>query len=290
VLLKAYYPGPRFPPISLSGTACQLNCRHCNRAYLRSMTPAESDVALVETCRRLRERGALGVLLSGGSARDGGILNLRERIGAIRQVKTETGLILNIHPGLMDEATAEALAPVIDFVSLEIPSTTTVRDVFGLDASTEDYVATYHRLRKVGMHVAPHIAIYDGTEDRLLDPLAAVPHPETIVVIVFSPTRDTPLAEAIPPSAEMVGSVIERVKARFPATEIALGCMRPRTRGLRTETEAAALQAGATRIVLPSQQTLALARARGDEILRLEACCALPAAFEQRVLHAPNPA
>ncbi len=162
----------------------------------------------------------------------------------------------------MDEATAEALAPVIDFVSLEIPSTPTIRDVFGLDATTEDYVATYHRLRKVGMHVAPHIAIYDGTEDRLLEPLARAPHPETIVIIVFSPTRDTPMAEVIPPSAEMVGSVIERVRASFPTTEIALGCMRPRAQGLRTETEVAALDAGVTRIVLPSRQTLGVARPR----------------------------
>jgi len=230
VLLKTYSPMPKFPPVSLSGTACQLNCRHCNRSYLRAMVPAVGDGELVAVCQDLRDRGAVGALLSGGSARDGTILNLRERVDAIRQAKAETGLILNIHPGLMDEATAEALAPVIDFVSLEIPSTPTIRDVFGLDATTEDYVATYHRLRKVGMHVAPHIAIYDGTEDRLLEPLARAPHPETIVIIVFSPTRNTPMAEVIPPSAEMVGSVIERVRASFPTTEIALGCMRPRAR------------------------------------------------------------
>ncbi len=280
MLLKTYSPLPKFPPVSLSGTACQLNCRHCNRSYLRAMVPAVGDGELVGVCQDLRDRGAVGVLLSGGSARDGTILNLRERTDAIRQVKAETGLILNIHPGLMDEATAEALASVIDFVSLEIPSTPTIRDVFGLDATTEDYVATYHRLRKVGMHVAPHIAIYDGTEDRLLEPLARAPHPETIVIIVFSPTRDTPMAEVIPPSAEMVGSVIERVRASFPTTEIALGCMRPRAQGLRTETEVAVLDAGVTRIVLPSRQTLAVARARGYTVVRLEACCALPRALE----------
>lgn len=283
MLLKTYSPLPKFPPVSLSGTTCQLNCRHCSRSYLRAMAPAVGDTELVDICQGLHDRGAVGVLLSGGSARDGTILNLRERIDAIRQVKAETGLILNIHPGLMDQATAEALAPVIDFVSLEIPSTTTIRDIFGLDASTEDYIATYHRLRKVGMHVAPHIAIYNGTEDRLLDPLAAAPHPETIVIIVFSPTRNTPMAEAVPPTPEMVGTVIERVKARFPATEIALGCMRPRARDLRTEIEVAALDAGATRIELPSRQARAIAQAQGYEIVRLEACCALPVALENRV-------
>ncbi len=280
MLLKTYHPFPKFPPISLSGTACQLNCQHCSRAYLRAMAPALTDKALIETCCKLHDEGAVGVLLSGGSARDGSILNLRERVDAIRQVKAETGLILNIHPGLMDEATAQALAPVIDFVSLEIPSTAAIRSVFGLEAATEDYVATYFRLRRVGMHVVPHVAVYDGTEDRLLEPLAGVPHPETIVVIVFVPTRNTPMAEEAPPTPKMVGEVIGRIRTSFPDTEIALGCMRPRGKDLRVALELAALDAGATRMELPSHRTLELARSQGYEIARYDTCCALPRALE----------
>jgi hypothetical protein len=248
------------------------------------MAPALTDDALIETCRRLRDEGAIGVLLSGGSARDGSILNLRERVEAIRRVKAETGLLLNIHPGLMDEATAGALAPVLDFVSLEIPSTAAIHSVFGLNATTEDYVATYHRLRSAGMHVVPHVAVYDGTEAWLLEPLAGVPHPETIVVIIFAPTRGTPMAEAAPPTPAMVGNVIGRISGMFPDTEIALGCMRPRGKELRVALELAALDAGATRMELPSRSTLEIAQSRGYGVVQYDTCCALPRTLEEQAM------
>jgi hypothetical protein len=278
--LKTYHPIPKFPPISLSGTQCQLSCRHCNREYLRGMAPAMTPETLVQTCRDLRDKGAIGVLLSGGSTRDGGILNLREMREAIQQAKAETGLILNIHPGLMDEATVQALRGAIDFVSLEIPSTEIIRDVFGLDATTEAYIDTSHRMRAAGMNVMPHITVFDGTEDELLRPLTSCAHPEVIVVIIFTPTRDTPMAEVAAPTPEMVRGVISRVKAMFPETEISMGCMRPRRRELRLALELAALDAGVARMELPTQQTLDIARERGYTIERFDACCALPTALE----------
>lgn len=278
--LKIYHPIPKFPPISLSGTQCELSCQHCNRAYLRGMRAAMTPEALIRTCRELRSQGVIGALLSGGSTRDGGILNLPEMVEAIRTAKAETGLILNIHPGLMSEATAESLADVIDFVSLDIPSTEAIREVFGLDATTEDYIATYHRLRGAGMHVIPHVTVYDGTEDQLLAPIAGGQDPESIVIIVFSPTRGTPMADESAPSPESVGRVIGRVREAFPASEITLGCMRPRSRELRVALELAALDAGVTRMELPSRQTLAVARERSYEIERFDACCALPRALE----------
>jgi uncharacterized radical SAM superfamily protein len=185
----------------------------------------------------------------------------------------------------MDEATAAALANPIDFVSLEIPATETIREVFGLDATTADYVATYQRLRAAGMHVVPHISVYDGGEDQLLEAIVDLPHPETIVVIVFSPTRGTPMAEAAAPSPDVVGGVVARLVAAFPKTEITLGCMRPRTKAIRGALELAALDAGVSRMELPSRETLAVAKARGYEIVRFDACCALPRALEARARH-----
>ncbi|MGC9523470.1 MAG: radical SAM protein [Anaerolineae bacterium] len=282
MLLKTYYPMPKFPPISLSGAQCRLSCEHCNRAYLRGMAPATTDAALYETCKRLADEGAIGVLLSGGSDRDGSILNLRDRVATIRRIKAETGLILNLHPGLMDAETAEALGDVIDFASVEIPSDETIRDVFRLDATRDDYVATYDALRAAGIRVAPHVTVYEGGEERLLEGLAP---PEVVTVIVFSPTRDTPMADVTPPSASMVGDVIRGIKAAYPTTEISLGCMRPRTRDLRVAIEVAALDAGATRMVLPSRETLDLAEERGYEIARFDACCALPKSLEPLARH-----
>ncbi len=282
--LKVYEPSTRFPPISLSGTECRLNCLHCSRAYLRGMQPAKTEDDLLATLHKLKAEGAIGVLLSGGSTQEGGILNLRERVETIRQAKAETGLIINLHPGLIDDATARALAGVIDVASLEIPSPATIRDVFRLDATVEAYIETYDSLCDVGIPVVPHVSIYNGDEDRLLAALAPStgrPEPEAIVVIVFTPTRNTPMGEAEPATPESVGNVVARIRDSFPDTEVALGCMRPRTRELRVALELAALDGGIARIELPTRQTLAVAQERGYEIIHFDACCALPAALEQ---------
>ena len=282
--LKAYYPLPKFPPISLSGAACKLHCAHCDATYLGGMLPADTPEALVDRCRALRQNGAIGALLSGGSDADGTLLNLAAMTDAIRQAKQETGLIFNLHPGLIDAATASALT--VDFASLDIPSDNVIRRMLGLDATTADYIAAYRTLRAAGIDVVPHVTVYNGDEAGLLRPIAAggdVPLgglPHVVVVIVFSPTRGTPMADAPAPGAEAVANVVAEVKTLFPEAEIALGCMRPRTRALREAIELAALRAGVARMELPSQKTLRYARDAGYEIFSFNACCALPEAYE----------
>lgn len=279
--LKTYHPLPKFPPLSLSGAACALHCAHCDATYLGGMLPATTPEALVERCRALRQNGAIGVLLSGGSDTVGTLLNLAAVTDAIRQVKQETGLILNLHPGLIDAATAQKLAGVVDFASLDIPSDDVIRCVLGLDATTASYIAAYHTLRAAGIDVVPHVTVYNGDEAGLLRPIAAgndLPH--TIVVIVFSPTRNTPMADAPAPGPEAVANVVAGVKALFPAAEISFGCMRPRARALREAIELAALGAGVARMELPSQKTLRYARDAGYEIVSFDACCALPISLE----------
>jgi len=279
--LKTYYPLPKFPPLSLSGAACALHCAHCDATYLGGMLPADTPAALVNRCRVLRQNGAIGVLLSGGSDTDGTLLNLAAMTDAIRQVKQETGLILNLHPGLIDAATAQQLAGAVDFASLDIPSDDVIRRVLGLDATTADYIAAYHTLRTAGIDVVPHVTVYNGDEAGLLRPVAAAGDaPHTIVVIVFSPTRDTPMADTPAPGPEAVENVIAEVKALFPAAEISLGCMRPRAHALRETIELAALRAGVARMELPSQKTLRYAREAGYALAAFDACCALPATYE----------
>lgn len=282
MLLKTYTPQPRFPAISLSGGTCAMRCRHCDAAYLKGMLAAETPAALRALGRRLQARGAVGALLSGGSDRRGRLLNLTAMLDAIRELHATTDLVLNLHPGLLDAATARALA--VDIVSLEIPSDAVIRDVFGFDGKSADYWATYRHLGAAGLNVVPHIAVYTGDEDRLLHPLAAsdVPAPEVIVVIVFSPTRGTAMAAVPPPTPEAVGGVLARLGAMFPESELSLGCMRPRARGLRAAIERAALDAGVTRMELPSRETLRYARAQGYTVRAFDACCALPARFEAR--------
>jgi uncharacterized radical SAM superfamily protein len=85
-VLRAYYVWPQFPSISITGTACMLKCVHCNRVYLKHMENANSPVKLIEVCRRLKQKGAKGVLISGGCDEDGGLLDLEKFLPVIRDV------------------------------------------------------------------------------------------------------------------------------------------------------------------------------------------------------------
>jgi len=286
-LLKVYHPLPKFPPLSLSATHCELNCRHCSRVYLTSMEAVQTPEALLAACHRLQREGAIGALLSGGSRRDGTMLNLDApaMIQAIHRAHAESGLIFNLHPGLVDASLAQALRGGVDFASLDIPSPRALRDVLGLDVTPGAYLDSYRRLHDAGIPVAPHVTVFDGTEAELLAPLATTQDmapPEVIVVIVFTPTRGTSMAEAPPPSPDAVGSVISELAGLFPQSEISLGCMRPRTHGLHLAIEEAALEAGIARIELPTRKTLEIATSRGYAIEHFDACCALPVAFEAR--------
>ena len=89
------------------------------------------------------------------------------------------------------------------------PVTKLFSDVFGLPISRENYIDTYHRLKHAGVHVVPHVSVYDGTEHLLLE---GIETPETIVVIVFSPTKDTPMEYAESPTPDMVEGVIRGIK------------------------------------------------------------------------------
>ena len=105
MFLKTYYPYPGFPPISISGGKCALKCRHCRGVYIKNMLSASTPEKLMEVCRKLDENNAVGILLSSGYNKDGGLLNLKRMLPAIKKIKKETKLIINIHPGFVDKKT-----------------------------------------------------------------------------------------------------------------------------------------------------------------------------------------
>ncbi len=279
MLLKTYYPSPSFPPVSISGDKCVLKCKHCNGVYLNHMLPAETPGSLIKTCRKLNEKNCVGFLLSGGYDKKGKLLNLERMLSAIKKIKKETKLIINIHPGLLNKKTAEQLC--VDFVSLEIPSNDVIKNVFGLNKKTDDYVETYYNLKSAGIDVAPHVCVYSGDEHKLLE---NIEKPSSIVVIVFTSTKGTPMQNESTPEAKKVGNVIKNIKKMFPETEISLGCMRPRNRVIRNRIEIEALKSGVSRMEIPSKKTLNYAEEHNYEIKRFDACCALPEKFEHLAL------
>ena len=289
-IFKAYYVWPRFPSLSLSGLSCSLHCKHCNRVYLKDMIDVSSPEKLIEKCREAKERGAIGVLLSGGCTKKGEIINLRRFLPTIGKIKEETGLIIKLHTGIVDRELAEMIASAdIDIASVEVVgSNNAIRNVFGLDLKVEDYKRTLENLRDAGVkHIVPHVCIglnagrLDG-EFEAIDLVRENIKPSVFVLIVLRPTKGTEFENVKIPSPEDVYKVVRYAKESFPDVDISLGCMRPRAEG-RVEIERSALLAGATRMEIPSKETLRLAEKLGYKVKRIEACCALPEEYEDLV-------
>jgi hypothetical protein len=61
-----FFPQP-FTPVSVTGTNCDLECKHCSSHYLKHMIDASSN-NLENIAADFSKRGEKGMLLSGGSS------------------------------------------------------------------------------------------------------------------------------------------------------------------------------------------------------------------------------
>ncbi|MEM3401828.1 MAG: radical SAM protein [Candidatus Hadarchaeales archaeon] len=278
--IYACYPHPFYPTISITGHGCRLDCKHCNRQYLEQMLPCPFPDLLYKTCVKLAERGAKGVLLSGG-CNEKGYVPYERFIDAIAAVKKETGLFLSAHTGLLPENLAAELGRAgVDLVDFDlVGSDETIKNVFGLEKKVEDFVEAMKILKKNVGEVVPHICIgLDGGkikgEFRAVE-LAAEINPRLLVFLVLVPTSRTPFENINPPSPEDVGKIVKWAKEKLPETELALGCMRPKT-VRRAEVEISAILNGVRRVVMPSRETLDWAQKNGFQMKRVDACCSVP--------------
>ncbi len=251
--------------ISLTGNRCALQCAHCGGYYLCHMQPVWSA----------EPEGATSALISGGCDLQGRVpvTGHLERIAAIKE-----GRRLNWHVGLIDEQAMRVITPYVDVISFDlVGDTETIREVYGLQATPEDYVETYTMLRQYAP-VIPHITVglrggQIGHERAAMDLLERVGL-DALVLIVLIPTPGTRYAERTPPAAEEVALLLAEARQRFPEASLQLGCMRPR-RSYRAQLDPLAVQAGANVIVSPAREAVAEAVARGLQVVETRECCVL---------------
>ncbi len=279
--LQVFRPGRAFPAISITGTRCELMCAYCRGRYLKGMLPATSPEELLRLCASLARRGAEGVLISGGFNRHG-VLPVRPFLRAIRAVKEELGLRIAIHPGLVDQQLAEELVSAgVDIALFDlVGDEETIRDVIGLDRRPEDYLASLRALRDAGVPVlAPHVCLgmRGGVLSGELDALkmAREVGPDVLVLIIFVPTRGTPLWDREPPGLSDVAKLMAIARLMFPDVPVALGCMRPRG-PYKRQVDPLAVRLGLDRIALPSKSALREAEALGLDVVWRDVCCAVP--------------
>ncbi len=293
---RAYNVWPDFPSISLSGEACALDCLHCGAVYLKDMEPAISPEGLVKLCQSLKEKGARGVLLSGGCDSKGNLLNLKKYLPAIRQVH-EMGLIIKLHTGFVDNELAEAIvAAGIDIASQEmVGDAGTIKKIFGIDAVPEDYLKTFQNLQDAGIpHICPHVCV--GLDEgrlkgelKALEMLSQSINISTLAIIVLRPTKETSFANIPPPGGDDVEKIVAHARKLFPETKIILGALRPRGSEIsggkaeRLDIEMGALRGGIDGAEVPSQEMLDAVISMNCSIKKIQAFGVLPVDYEDRV-------
>ena len=94
-----FYNEP-FTPVSITGTDCELNCKHCEKHYLEHMI--DGSCGRLETAAEsLAREGRKGILLSGGSRLDGSV-STYEISDDIRQIKDTTRMLISAHTGIVN--------------------------------------------------------------------------------------------------------------------------------------------------------------------------------------------
>jgi uncharacterized radical SAM superfamily protein len=248
-----FYPKP-LTPLSLTGTRCRLECKHCASHYLEHMMDASSPKLLDLRARSLAAQGNRGILLSGGSTLQGGVPTY-QFAKTIKSLKRDTGLKISAHTGLVDEEQAEILGGFLDMALVDVVGNNdTIQKILGIQATIKDYENTLANLSQAGISLAPHIIVglHGGElrgEFKALK-IALRYNPRIIVIVVFIPTRDTPLGDSPPPRIEDVMRIIASARKSFKGP-ISLSCVRPGGR-YRSNLDEYAILCGVDRIAVPS--------------------------------------
>jgi len=266
-----------FPTVSVTGGCCALKCAHCGGRVLKTMYPATTPEELVELCRKLKLRGALGCLISGGCLPNGSV-PLGGFINAIERVKRDIGLMVVVHTGVIDFETAEALrksgadTALIDVIG----SDDTIREVCKMNATTKDYARSLEALNAAKINFVPHVIV--GLEyGRLNGELHALEmisqhRPSAVVIIAFMPIRGTRMQNVEPPKPIDIARVSLTARLMFNETPVVLGCMRPKGNH-RKETDLLAMRAGVDAIAFPAEEAIDFATKNGYTVSFSSLCC-----------------
>ncbi len=266
-----------FPSISITGSSCALKCKHCGGIVLNTMYPACSPDKLVELCKDLKSKGAVGCLISGGCSPDGSV-PIERFVDALAEIKRELGLTLVVHTGVVSENTAKQLkmagvdAALIDIIG----SNETIKEVYNLKVSVADYEKSLQALHDANIPTVPHVLVglHYGKLKGELHALKLIAHykPSAVIVIAFMPIRGTAMEKVNPPAPAVIGKVLVAARLIMPSTPLVLGCMRPKGTH-RAKTDVLAVKAGVNAIAFPAKEAVELAQSLNYDVSFSSLCC-----------------
>jgi len=264
-----YRPSPAVFPVSITGGRCELNCPHCEGRYLEQMERASMPPDVIRAFDKAKAGGATCILISGGFTRRGR-LPVEGMINVIREGKERTGLRVEVHSGIIEDATIDALAKAgVDALLIDvIGDDQTIAEYLGGRWSVADYRRSLASARASSIPVlAPHVLIGIDMgrvrgEYSAIDIIAEA-NPDACAMLV--------LTDAAAPDEAEVEKVLEYARDKLKC-HLTLGCMRGR--GVeRSKYEKMAVNIGYDGIANPSPETEQLVTAAGIEIIWKDGCC-----------------
>jgi len=275
----------RFLPVSVTGDSCALQCDHCQAKVLEGMISTTGSRDLFALAARLQNEGTEGLLVSGGSTRTGAV-PLERHIDEIGRIRSELGMKVVVHTGVVTPTVARGLADVgVDAVMLDvIGADETIRDVYHLDLTTSDFDRSLSYLADAQLRIIPHIVLgmHYGQflgEQTALDMIASYPV-STLILVVLVPLVGTPMEQVEPPPIADVVDFFDVARGTLPATTINLGCGRPMGQ-MKVELDRAAIDHGLNGIAYPAEGAIDYARELGLAVNLFEYCCSLTWAGEE---------
>jgi len=269
----------RFLPVSVTGSACALQCDHCQSKVLDGMISVRAGSDLFDLARELQAQGSEGLLISGGSGRNGTVPHLPHLVHVPR-IRDELGMKVIVHSGVVTPELAAGLARAgVDGVMLDIiGADETIRDVYHLDLTVADFDRSLALLADAGLRIIPHIVLglHYGTflgEHRALEMVARYPV-STLILVVLVPLVGTPMADLPPPETDDVVGFFATAREAMPDTKINLGCARP-LGAMKVALDQGAIDHGLNGIAYPADGIIDYARARGLAPRLYEYCCSL---------------
>lgn len=269
----------RFLPVSVTGSACALQCDHCQSKVLEGMVSVRADEDLFALAARLKEQGSEGLLVSGGSTRTGGV-PLLPHLQHVPRIREELGMKVIVHSGVVSPELAAGLAKSgVDGVMLDvIGADETIRDVYHLDLTVADFDRALGLLSAEGLRIIPHIVLglhygkFLGEHTAL--EIVSRHNVSTIILVVLVPLVGTPMAHVPPPPVEDVVGFFADTRIAAPTVPVNLGCARP-LGSMKTDLDQAAIDLGLNGIAYPADGAIAYAEKRGLTPRLFEYCCSL---------------
>lgn len=270
---------PCFVAASVTGQECAQQCEHCRGVLLKSMHKTTTPTELLDFASDLKARGGQGMLVSGGSMKDGKV-PLDDFLDVIAEIRNTLGFSLAVHTGIADEKLAKGLKKAgVDIVMVDVVGDrTTASEVLHLDDGPERFEHSLRVLTEAGLDVVPHIVagLYYGNlrgEKEALKRIAKFPV-HSVVLVIARPEPGTPFSHISPPRTESVAELMGEMRLGLPKTALFLGCARPVGRFSR-EVERLSVLSGFNGIAFPADATVRFSRALGLRPKFAERCCAI---------------